>query len=435
MRGARLVLLFAAGLLCVAEIVSLSLLIRGIANHQETRERTAMDQAALLQPRVAEWVRSRGGLPGEVLNAAWIEPFDQLVIEDFNASALDATTKARLRRGELVVFSRISEPVASVFGFVSADPHPILIRLARRDDSGSRPTTDRVLLVQHILILIAGLLGLGLVLIRERETQERSEPAIRAYEEAMARLRLRDDERVAAFDRERSRLTETLKDRETMARAGELTAGIVHEVRNSLGAISANANLLAKSTEPGAHAAAAAIGEEIRTLQSAMTRFLDFVRTEKVQRNAFDLRKLVERIASRERANTGSRVVASGESTAVFGDEDLLERALENVVRNAAQATRGSGEVEITFGADAESAFVIVRDEGPGIEDVSKALRPFESSRPGGLGLGLPLVVKILSLHNGSLDLARSPSGPGTQAIVRWPIAAMNATKGSAPSR
>src|SRR6185436_11518887 len=99
--------------------------------------------------------------------------------------------------------------------------------------------------------------------------------------------------------------------------------------------------------------------------------------------------------------------------------ENLLERAIENVVRNACQASPEGGTVRVRYGADDTHAFVMVEDRGPGIEDVSKALRPFESMRAGGLGLGLPLVLKILALHQGTLDLVPARAGRGTQAVCR----------------
>jgi signal transduction histidine kinase len=118
----------------------------------------------------------------------------------------------------------------------------------------------------------------------------------------------------------------------------------------------------------------------------------------------------------------------------VRGDEDLLERAIENVVRNACQASGPSGRVSLKFGADATHAFVIIEDSGPGITDVQKALRPFESARAGGLGLGLPLVLKILTLHQGTLDLGPRSEGKGTLAVCRWPKATNPATTGNATS-
>jgi signal transduction histidine kinase len=255
----------------------------------------------------------------------------------------------------------------------------------------------------------------------------------RAYEEAMSRLRLRDDERRAAFERERTALNTILRDREAMARAGELTAGIVHEVRNSLGAIAAQAKLIGAAGDERVKPGVSAIAEEVRTLQSVMARFLDFIRNEEVRLEEFDLARLVSRVAAREGANHAARISVEGSETRVTGDEDLLERSIENVIRNACQAAGASGRVSVKFGADATHAFVIVDDDGPGIENPERALRPFESSRAGGLGLGLPLALKILSLHQGTLDLSRRPEG-GTQAFCRWPKMDSTATSGNTKS-
>jgi signal transduction histidine kinase len=434
-RAPRVILLLAAALLVAAELVSISLLLRGIGDRQTQRGAAAFDRATLLMPRIADWARTRGGLPGEVLTVPWLEPFDSLTIEDPASRDIDATVRARLEAGELVVSSRLADRVVSVLGLVRADQGSIFIRLRETSDETSRLVSDRMLIAQHGLILLAGLAGLFLAALgRESSSETGSSPALRAYEEAMVRLRLRDDERLAAFDREKLHLTAVLRDRETMARAGELTAGIVHEVRNSMGAIAANAQLLEKSGDEKVRLAASAIAAETRLLQSVMNRFLDFIRTDKVHDETFDLSRLVERVTARERDHQKAAIDTEGVPTLVRGDEDLLERAIENVVRNAGQASPEGGRVLVSFGADETHAFVIVEDAGPGIADVSKALRPFESARAGGLGLGLPLVLKILALHQGTLDLVPGERGRGTRAVCRWPKAAADATSGNAPA-
>jgi signal transduction histidine kinase len=247
----------------------------------------------------------------------------------------------------------------------------------------------------------------------------------------MLRLRQRDHERVATFERERAALTSTLRDREAMARAGELTAGIVHEVGNSIGAIALSARVAEKSSDERVQAAGASILSEVRAIQSVMTRFVSFIRTEQVHWDRFDLERMIKRIASRESEHAGTPVEVAGTSAQVIGDEDLLERAIENVVRNACQAAGPEGRVSISFGVEHDEAIVHVADNGPGIVDPEKALRPFESGRPGGLGLGLPLVLKILSLHHGTLDLSRDLSGRGTRAVCRWSQTPPDATIGN----
>lgn len=433
MRGSRLTILLAGALLGAAELVSLSILLRGLGEHQSQRVTNALDRATLLAPRIADWARTRGATPGETLVAPWIEPFEELVVEDPLKLDLSPEDRRRAENGDLVVVSRLGDKVLSVVGFIRSDQGPIAVRLVETSSDTSRVASDRTLIGQHALILLCAVVGLVLAALGgETPVADSPAPALRAYEEAMSRLRLREDERLAAFDREKLRLTSILRDREAMARAGELTAGIVHEVRNSMGAIATHAKLAEKAEEERVRSAARAIGDEVRTLQSVMNRFLDFIRTEKVQAGEFDLARMVNRVAARERANHDAQIEIAGTSTMVGGDEDLLERAVENVVRNAVQASGPGALVSIKFGADPTHAFVVVEDRGPGIADVEKALRPFESDRAGGLGLGLPLVLKILTLHQGALELGPRAGSSGTTAVCRWPKSGPDATSGNA---
>ena len=370
------------------------------------------------------------GARGQVTSTSdsWIEPFAELSVLSREALALDGESKARIESGEIVV---VAEPLRQnifVFGTIATARGPELFRLVKRTEDNGGLAGGGVLIAQHAFILIAALVGLVLSAFNRDRGDSPGQHAISAYEEAMSRLSLRDHERTAAFQNEKATLTATLRDREAMARAGELTAGIVHEVRNSIGAIAMQAKLAEKNGDERVREAAGRIGDEVRAIQSVMTRFVDFIRTEEVRSDSFDLYRLVSRVAFREHEHCATTIDVKGEATMVSGDEDLLERAIENVVRNACQAAGPDGRVSINLGIDGPEAIVHVVDDGPGIQDPEKALRPFESNRPGGLGLGLPLVLKILSLHRGTLDLARGPGGLGTHAVCRWPLGASPGT-------
>ncbi len=98
----------------------------------------------------------------------------------------------------------------------------------------------------------------------------------------------------------------------------------------------------------------------------------------------------------------------------VRADEELLERAFENVVRNAIEAAAAGGRhVDVSAREVDGQVEVRVEDDGRGLAaDHPGEIRPFYTTRPGGLGLGLPLARKIVLLHGGSLELSdRSPSG------------------------
>jgi signal transduction histidine kinase len=118
------------------------------------------------------------------------------------------------------------------------------------------------------------------------------------------------------------------------------------------------------------------------------------------------------------------RLVGLDEPRLVRADEELLERAFENLVRNAVEAAgAGGGRVEIWARSEEGSVEISVEDDGPGLApDHPGEIRPFYSTRPGGLGLGLPLARKILLLHGGSLLLERRTPG-GARALVTLPVA------------
>ncbi|HEU4950304.1 MAG TPA: ATP-binding protein, partial [Holophagaceae bacterium] len=98
-------------------------------------------------------------------------------------------------------------------------------------------------------------------------------------------------------------------------------------------------------------------------------------------------------------------------------DPILLQQALVNLLENACQATPPGGTIRVR----AEVLTLEVLDEGPGLDEAAAArmMRPFESGRPEGTGLGLPLALKWLAAQGAELKLEARPEG-GTRAVIRW---------------
>jgi signal transduction histidine kinase len=103
-------------------------------------------------------------------------------------------------------------------------------------------------------------------------------------------------------------------------------------------------------------------------------------------------------------------------------DRELVESALENVVRNAVEAAGDAGSVCVETERDASGAVVRVIDRGPGMDArlLERALEDFFTTKPNGSGLGLAFVRRVMLAHGGDVTL-RSKPGEGTVVELRLP--------------
>jgi signal transduction histidine kinase len=152
---------------------------------------------------------------------------------------------------------------------------------------------------------------------------------------------------------------------------------------------------------------------------------MDFVRHETLNLAPVDCARLLSRVVAREtRGRSGGTVDVADLSTlpSVMGDEEMLERAFENVIRNAREAAGAGGRVKVRASARDGDLRVVVADDGPGLPaDRPESPRPFYTTKPGGLGLGLPMAVKLVKLHGGELSL-RDALPHGLEVEIRLPL-------------
>jgi signal transduction histidine kinase len=103
-----------------------------------------------------------------------------------------------------------------------------------------------------------------------------------------------------------------------------------------------------------------------------------------------------------------------GQGTA---DAVLLREALVNIVENACQASPTGGKVLVCV----SNSMIEILDEGPGLdcEDFARIIRPFESGRQDGTGLGLPLAFKWLNAQGADLGVEKRDAG-GSRFVIKW---------------
>ena len=228
-------------------------------------------------------------------------------------------------------------------------------------------------------------------------------------------------------------LEEQLRFKDSLARVGELTAGIAHEFRNGLATIHGYSRLLALEKLPEEYRAfVQGIRDETESLRQVVTNFLNFARPAELTLSPVALSAIAERAAEEirpEATSRGGSVEVNGEFATVQGDEVLLRQAFSNLARNALEACVDAGtapQVRISGTIDRAQAVqqMTVSDNGPGVDAsvTARMFRPFFTTKPRGTGLGLALVQKIVVTHNGRITVASSESG-GARITVTLPLA------------
>ncbi len=233
---------------------------------------------------------------------------------------------------------------------------------------------------------------------------------------------------------------ERVKDRERLAAIGEMAAGLAHEIRNPLGAIKGAAQLLVgPDGKPLENAQESSewidiIIEEVNRLNNVVTQFLDYARPSKNEPVAYGsinindvVRKTVQLIETdKAAANIEIDVRLDELIPPVAGDPEQLRQVFLNLGRNALEAMEGSGRLEIIstrrrrsrlgYGSFAEVRF---RDTGKGIpQDKLRSLFiPFYTTKQTGTGLGLAISQRIVTQHNGLIEVRSTPGRGSTFSV------------------
>ncbi|HEY0142153.1 MAG TPA: ATP-binding protein [Thermoanaerobaculia bacterium] len=221
------------------------------------------------------------------------------------------------------------------------------------------------------------------------------------------------------------RLELRLRDQQALASLGEMSAGIAHEFRNALSTILGYLRLATRQTLPDeAVARIRAAEREASLLSGAVDSLLSFARPMRLERGSIELHELLESAIVRMQELQPLPIHLEGAAVEVTGDAAALRTAFENLLRNAAESLsrKGAGAIHVALHREADVR-VVIRDEGIGLDpaDVPRLFVPFQSDRPDGIGLGLPLARKIVLLHGGTLEMTGVP-GEGATVTVTLPL-------------
>jgi len=223
-------------------------------------------------------------------------------------------------------------------------------------------------------------------------------------------------------------LEKRLRTSEKMALMGQLAAGLAHEIRNPLSAISGVIEVLSdevKPTEDNTHLLNV-VTQEVQRLNLLVEDFLLFARPIQKPEVSVDISqvidKTVELFSSATHRNGLQLVVNTEKELYVQVDPYRLKQVIWNLLLNAIQAMPNGGKIVVEAHLEEGDVVIKVLDEGCGINEgvIPRIFEPFFTTKGGGTGLGLAIVKRVVEGHDGRINVISSED-KGTAFIITLP--------------
>jgi signal transduction histidine kinase len=231
-----------------------------------------------------------------------------------------------------------------------------------------------------------------------------------------------------------------LEKAERLSALGHLAAGVAHEIRNPLNAISMASQRLKREYVPADdeksrefHTLAGVIRDEIRRLDGIIEEFLTFSKSRRLELHEYPVTDVLQKIVNLMREEAASKGITIetrfSDSPAIIPmDMDKLQQAFLNFIKNAMESISGEGSIVIAVGPSGKDRISVkISDTGCGMtsEEVDRIFNPEYTTKEKGLGLGLPLAHEIVRGHGGEIRVISGP-GSGTTFEIILPSGKVN---------
>ncbi|OPY87563.1 MAG: Sporulation kinase E [Smithella sp. PtaU1.Bin162] len=226
-----------------------------------------------------------------------------------------------------------------------------------------------------------------------------------------------------------------LEKAERLSSLGQLAAGVAHEIRNPLNAISMATQRLKMDFLPAQPEKmeefknlSGIIRDEIKRLNGIIEEFLSFSKSRRLQLSDFSIIDVLQKIVSLIREEASARGVTIETkwrlSPAIIPmDVNKLQQSFLNLIKNALESIPAEGKITITVDKEGKNYIVVsISDTGCGMtaEEIEKIFSPEYTTKEKGVGLGIPLASEIIRGHGGEIRVI-SLKGKGTTFEVVLP--------------
>jgi len=250
-------------------------------------------------------------------------------------------------------------------------------------------------------------------------------------------LELGNHKYILAFDRDitgRKQAEEALQRTEQLRVAGDLAAGLTHELKNSLAGIKISIEVLLDelSLSDEDRNVLMRMIREIRRIELLMRDLLNFARPSKPQFAFVNINTILDTAMTFSLRSAGSSSNGSSLIKLVKDfDENLprtmadpmqLQQVFMNLLLNAVESLPAGGSITVktVYEAPGDLIRISISDTGKGVDEelISRIFDPFVTTKPKGTGLGLPITKGLIEQHGGVIHLANNPGGGATFSII-----------------
>jgi len=282
----------------------------------------------------------------------------------------------------------------------------------------------------------------SLAVFRDITERKRLEARLETYANQLEKM-------VEERTQELRQAQERLLRRQKLAMLGQLAGGINHELRGPLSSIKSGAYFLTmvlKEPEEDVQETLALLKREVSRAEGIVSGLLNFARTGEPQSQSVDVNAIIERILGSLDVPEGIEIAKEmgGDVPSIAADSEQLRQVFRNLITNAVEAMPEGGRLTVSSNqCPDESALaeggsltagdrllntdhclvITVSDTGEGMtpETQARIFEPLFSTKPEGVGLGLPLARMLLEAHGGTIDVVSEP-GKGSTFTVRLPV-------------